>query len=155
MAAQLPDTIGINGEKANLYSNPLEEYWIQRSRKRPEFYSVPNCTRGYIANWLIMDKQLFLKGIDGNIRKRSLIFLKKWAPCTLKALFPGYGKGLIKATWFSGRLRIPRGKMTVYEHTGYDSRFEKELIISVDNGDVIKMVTLDNMQKTLVVSEAK
>ena len=155
MAAQLPDTIAINGEKANLYSNPLEEYWIHRAKNRPEFYSVPNCRRGYIGDWIIRDNQLFLKGIDGNFRKRYLILLKKWVPCTLRSLFPGYRKGLIKATWFSGKLRIPRGKMTMYEHAGYDSRFEKELIITVEKGDVVKMVTLDNMQKTLVVTAAK
>jgi hypothetical protein len=54
--------------------------------------------------------------------------------------------------WFSGKLRIPYGKMTEYVHEGYSSHFEKELIITVEKGNIIKEVMLDYTQQRLVVT---
>ncbi len=56
----------------------------------------------------------------------------------------------VKATWFSGKLRVPKGKMTMYEHHGYDSRFEQETIITIDKGRLIKMVTVDFANSVLI-----
>ena len=41
--------------------------------------------------------------------------------------------------------------MTMYEHNNYDSRFEKETIITVEYGAVMKTVTLDYTQQTLTL----
>lgn len=151
MAAQKADIIVMDGEQLELYSNPLEEYWMKRKKKRPHFYSLDVCRRGYIATWNIQDGQLFLSNIEGDVEKRSL-FGGKSKKCTLKMLFKKPGAEGVKADWFSGKLRIPRGKMTQYEHSGYDSRFERELIITIDKGNVIKLATLDYTHRTLVVS---
>ena len=37
-------------------------------------------------------------------------------------------------------------------HSGYDSRFEKEYIISVHEGEVVKVVTIDFKEKSLIVN---
>ncbi len=58
MAAQLPDKILLNGEQVDLYTNPLEQYWIRNDKKHPRFLSAPNCQRGYVAHWEIKDDQL-------------------------------------------------------------------------------------------------
>ena len=42
--------------------------------------------------------------------------------------------------------------MTMFEDRGYDSRFEKEQIITINRGEVLKSVTLDFMEKRLVVT---
>ena len=59
---------------------------------------------------------------------------------------------LVKASWFTGKIRIPIGKMTMFEDRGYDSRFEKEQIITINRGEILKSVTLDFMEKRLVVT---
>ncbi|MFO7259022.1 MAG: hypothetical protein DIU61_015085 [Bacteroidota bacterium] len=151
MAAQKADIIVMDGETMDLYTNPLEDYWAKNRKKRPPFYSLDVCRRGYIASWAIRDGQLFLTDIEGDIENRSL-FGPKSKKCTLKTVFKKAGPEGVKAEWFSGKLRIPRGNMTQYEHNGYDSRFEREMIITVNKGDVIKVATLDYTQKTLVVS---
>jgi hypothetical protein len=151
MAAQKADMIVMDGVNMELYSNPLEEYWIKRRKKRPPFYALDVCRRGYIATWNILDDQLFLTDIEGDIEK-GFLFGGKAKKCTLKSLFKRPGAEGVKADWFSGKLRIPKGKMTQYEHSGYDSRFERELIITIDKGNVIKVATLDYTQRTLVVS---
>ena len=45
------------------------------------------------------------------------------------------------------------GKMTLYNQNGYDSRFEKEQIITVNRGDILKIVVLDNVQHELIVED--
>jgi hypothetical protein len=152
MSIQLPDKILKDGEWMDLYSNPLEQYWIAARKKRPAFYPRFNCKRGYVATWEIKGNQLFLNDIVGNFERRFL-FLKKSASCSLKWLFPKLARQhkLVKANWFSGKLRIPLGKMLFYEHSGYDSRFEKDQIITVEHGEILKVVILDNIQHELIV----
>lgn len=154
MAAQLPDRITMNRENLNLYSNPLEQYWIRLDKKRPDFLQLPNCNRGYVANWEIKLNQLFLREIDGNFQKRTLFFGVESARYTIKTLFPSAKDRPVKAVWFSGKLRVPKGKMTMYDHNAYDSRFENEIIITIEKGDVVKMVTIDYNKKVLVVNAA-
>lgn len=153
MSTQLPDKILRDGEWLDLYSNPLEQYWIVARKARPAFYPRFNCKRGYVASWEIKGNQLFLNDIVGSFEKRMLFFIKKSASCSLKWLFPRltHKHKLVKAAWFSGKLRIPLGKMLFYEDRGYDSRFEKEQIFTVNHGDILKVVVLDNVQHALVV----
>lgn len=151
MAAQVPDKIVYNGEQLELYSNPLELFWTNTGKNRPQFISSTECKRGYIAGWEIRNSKLLLKEIEGTY-ERNFIFFKKKARYTLKSLFRRSKNKPVLAAWFSGKIRIPIGKMTMYEHSGYDSRFEKELIISILEGEVVKVVTLDFMQKSLVIN---
>jgi hypothetical protein len=152
MEAQLPDKILFQGEWKELYSNPLEEYWIRRDKRHPFFIESPNCKRGYIASWEIQNNQLFLKAIEGTVEKTTMIFFKKKTAYTLRSLFPKSMNKLVKASWFTGKIRIPIGKMTMFEDRGYDSRFEKEQIITINRGEILKSVTLDFMEKRLVVT---
>ena len=150
MAAQLPDKIVIDGKEMDLYSNPLEEYWITKEKRRPMFCTTMECRRGYIATWMLIDNQLYLKDVSGAIRRRNFILGDKIVNCTLEKLFSKPGKLGVKADWFSGKLRIPDGSMTMFEDNEYDSRFEKEIILSIDHGNIVKRVTLDKVRHTLI-----
>jgi hypothetical protein len=151
MAAQLPDKILLNGTLQQLYTNPLEHYWIGTDKKRPPFFSLPNCQRGYVATWEVRDNQLFIRDIDGNYARTTFFFGKKATRYSLKILFPKSGNRLIKANWYTGKLRVPQGKMTLYDED-YGSRFEKEIIMTVEKGNIVKMVTLDYAKKVLTVN---
>lgn len=153
MAAQLPDTILINSQWMDLYTNPLETYWEKSRKKKPEFNSFDTCTRGYIASWAIQNDQLLLKEVEGDMFSPTLFFGKKLIKTSIKKLFPKSKQDGVLANWFSGKLRVPAGNMTQYEHFSYNSRFEKEIIITVDKGQVIKMVTLDYTQQKLIVNK--
>jgi hypothetical protein len=150
MIAQIPDIVFLHGEAMNLYSNPLEPYWSNNRKKRPPFVPSVECVRGYVATWEIADGQLLLKEIQGSYKKLTLFLRKKRAAYSMKRLFPRGDR--VKATWFSGRLRIPFGRMILFEDNGYDSRFEKEIIVTVEDGTVTRMVTLDNVNRTVVLS---
>jgi len=150
MAAQLPDLIVLNGAQMDLYTNPLEEYWRKSKKKKPVFFKLISCQRGYVATWEVKDKQLFLKGVEGNFIKRFFLFGRKKAKYSIHLLFPKSKGKRVKAGWFSGKLRIPSGPMTMYEHHGYDSRFENEIIITVEKGNILKTVSLDYTQQRLI-----
>ncbi len=151
MAAQLPDLILLHGERMDLYSNPLEQYWDLHKKKCPVFHASSMCKRGYIATWEILDKKLLLRGIDGNVERRSFIFWKKIVRYSVGMLFSKARNRAIIATWFTGKIRIPQGNRTLYVHNEYDSRFEREMVITIDQGNVVKTVILDYSQQKLQV----
>jgi hypothetical protein len=151
MAAQVPDKILLDGKQLNLYSNPLEQFWTNSKKVRPRFFTSPDCSRGYVAGWKIEANKLFLTDIEAYY-DRNFVFFRNKTRYTLATLISKSKNKPVVAKWFSGKLRIPVGNMTMYEHSGYDSRFEKELIITIHEGEVIKVVTLDYMQKSLVVN---
>ena len=151
MAAQLPDKVLVDGQQWDLFSNPLEQYWMRQYKKRPNFVPLPNCKRGYIANWEIKDNQFFLNSIDGNHEKRSLFFGVEQLRFSLKDLIPKSNNKPVLAKWFSGKLRIPKGRMTLYNHQDYNSRFEKETIITIDKGTLTKMVTIDYTRSVMTI----
>ena len=151
MAAQLPDKILYEGEWLGLYSNPLEQFWTNAKKARPPFIPTTECSRGYIASWEIRNNKLLLTAIEGEYL-RNFIFFRKQPKYSLKKLFPKSKNKPVAANWFSGKLRVPIGNMILYNHSGYDSRFEKESIISVHEGEVVKVVTIDFKEKSLVIN---
>ncbi len=54
----------------------------------------------------------------------------------------------IMADWFSGMLRVPRGKIVEYVHMGFGSVYEKEEHITVEKGIVTERTVIDNRGKT-------
>ncbi|MEQ8364462.1 MAG: hypothetical protein RIF39_05880 [Cyclobacteriaceae bacterium] len=152
MAAQLPDIIILESKEMDLYTNPLEPFWETSNRRKPNFKSSENCKRGYVAAWTIKGNQLILTNIKGKHYTKTFFFGDKEKDIAIKNLFPKSKNNNVHANWYSGKLRIPAGPMTQYEHYNYNSRFEKEIIITVSKGDVIKMVTLDYTQQKLVVN---
>lgn len=135
----------------DLFSNPLEMYWEKAGKHKPGFNTIETCKRGYIASWAIKENQLLLVDIDGEYTSTVLLFRRKLVKATVKKVFPK-SNGSVFANWYSGKLRIPTGSMTQYEHDDYNSRFEKEIIITIEKGKVLKMVTLDYTQQRLVVN---
>lgn len=152
MAAQLPDIITLESREMDLYTNPLEAFWEITGKRKPNFKLTENCNRGYVAGWAIKDNQLVLTRLTGKHYISTLFFGDKLVDISMEKIFPKSKSNITPAIWFSGKLRIPAGPMTQYEHYNYNSRFEKEIIITVIKGDVIKMVTLDYTQQRLVVN---
>ena len=129
---QFSDILYLNGQKHALDSLPLEQYYSPKN-PRPKFRAPNTATwRGYIATWEIDRGILYLKAIrawtyQGEVR--------------LEELFPGQ-KGPVAATWFTGKLRVPQGKIlkTAVPHPIY----ERYLMITVAKGKVISQEVIDN-----------
>ena len=94
------------------------------------------CWRGYVGTWKIDDNKLYLVDLKGYPDKEST---------DLNYVFPNQDK--VFASWFSDQIRIPTGKCLEYIHMGYASTYEKDIILTLENGVVVREVEVDNRDK--------
>ena len=139
--AQIPELLVYEGKEEAMFSCP--EIPESNSRVRvlseEEFHgkiadetinpiiSSTACWRQYFGSWEIKDKGLFLISITGRLELA--------------------GEGPLFADWFSGALRIPKGEQLEYVHMGFESVYEEDLIIYVENGVVTNTEIIDNRKK--------
>ena len=91
------------------------------------------CWRGYQGTWEIRDGRFYLVGLRGRFQLRD--------------------GGPILADWFSGVLRIPKGKVLRHVHMGFGTVFEQEVHIKIEKGVVVKTRISDNRGKNHDESE--
>jgi hypothetical protein len=129
---QVPDSLRYKGKQYNLFSTPLEAYFARHPKRRlkPKIVST-DCWRGYMAGWEIRDTHL------------QLVSLRD---CDRKPLAPGITqlKKGARASWFSGVLRVPLGKKIQFVHQGFHSQYEKDLLIWLRRGKVVRERVFDN-----------
>jgi hypothetical protein len=125
MTAQICDEILIAGEKFALRAEPLEDYWSE-THPSPFIGFKSSCWRGYSAKWAIYEDCLYLVEVS-----------------KIREIFPGTS-GKIKADWYTGELKIAKGELLEYIHSGYDSIFEEETIFYVKDGKIINKEILNN-----------
>jgi hypothetical protein len=65
------------------------------------------------------------------------------AEVPLTFLFPETS-GPIKASWYSGTMRVPRGKLLRHDG-GYASTYERELLITIEEGVLVHTTEVDNV----------
>lgn len=142
--AQIPDILIYKGDTLSIFSNPLELLY-ENDTIRPDFFGEKEgcmstaCWRGYQAEWIIADNQLFLTGIY------SCCFYEDSLKADLTKLFPEkYINGKVKAEWVTGNIIAPQGEMLYYVHMGYESLYEKELELEFDKGILIRTKSYDN-----------
>jgi len=126
MTAQVCDSLMIEDQEHRLHCEPLEMFW-NIYRPKPAFAPLhTGCWRGYIASWKVEDSKLYLTGID---TKNENLKMDK--------IFPD-SKGPVFADWVTGKLKIPQGELLEYVHLFYQSKFESDLFLLVDNGLILK-----------------
>jgi hypothetical protein len=128
MTAQISERLIFEGQEVALLSNPLNDYFALGG-SNPEFQSTSTALwRGYVGTWEILNDRLYLVELSGT--------LKSGDDATLESVFPGF-KDRVFAHWFSGRLRIPQGKRLEYVHMGYASTYERDVLLTLQNGVVL------------------
>jgi hypothetical protein len=129
---QCSEILYLDGQQHSLISLPLEPYYGP-NHPRPQFRAPNTATwRGYIGTWEIKGGVLYLKAI------------RAWTPqgeVGLETLFPGK-QGPVAATWFTGKLRVPQGKV-LKPYVPYPI-YEKYLMITVEQGRVKGREIIDN-----------
>jgi len=129
---QFEDMIYLEGQKHSLFSLPLEQYYGP-GNPRPKFRAPHTALwRGYVGIWEIKGGVLYLKDIQAWTQQGEV---------GLEALFPGQ-KGPVAATWFTGKLKIPQGKV-LKVYVPYPIH-EKYLMITVEQGRVVGQEIIDN-----------
>ncbi len=162
MTAQIADSLNYEGKLFSLFANPLESYYKQHP-PRPDFAAQTTMNwRGYGAGWEIAEGRLYLVGLSGTVcvrspeeggRKSSFCKIGHHGKCKIEKvglndLFTS-STGKVFADWYTGEVRIPHGEMLEYIHAGYASKFERYLLINIENGVVTgtRIIGTDEYEK--------
>jgi hypothetical protein len=144
--AQYPENIEIDGKMEAMMATPLEDFWNE-SRPKPDSLLPMStaCWRGYIGSWEIKDDLLILVKLEERrmVEKGSSHEVQMFA-ISKKTVMGAKTEDPLPAVWFSGVLRIARGKQIAYVHMGFGSVYEEDLFIFVERGKVIRRVVVKN-----------
>jgi len=135
MTAQLSETIMYEGESRSLLSCPLSDYFSLTNTPSPFQMNCTALWRGYLGRWEIKKERLYLIQLDAEFDDDNEI--------TLQDIFPGFSERVF-AHWYTGELRIPDGEQMKYEHIGFASQYERDILIQVKQGVVEKVLVRNN-----------
>ena len=136
MTAQVHENLIYEGEEMSMMSCPplparhpriieIGHPWEMTEREGvPGIVFSTACWRGYIGTWAVTDNRLYLVGLQGRVEMA--------------------GDGPIFAGWVSDWLRVVRGELLEYIHMGFQSVYERELLIRVEMGVVVETKTVEN-----------
>ncbi len=128
MTAQIGEKLIYDGRKVSMCTEPLSDYFAFGGHRAEFEFTCTALWRGYVGTWEIVNERLYLVGLTGT--------LKDGRDATLETVFPGYSDRVF-AHWYSGTLRIPEGKQLEYVHSGYDSTYERDRFLKIENGVVV------------------
>lgn len=136
---QAGDILIFKGDTLTLFSNPLEHYLDNKPErtingKKLEWTSTA-CYRGYRATWELTNDSLFLIRIQKGCYSETPEYFD------LKSEF---GSDRVFAEWFTGKTLAPKGKQIHYVHSGYESFYEKELVLTFAEGLLTGQIEYDN-----------
>lgn len=135
--AQAPDLLTIDGKTYPIHTNPLAPVLAANPGRLPEPGVISSgLWRGYIATWSVRENRLFLDDVSVPTRE----YMDDDAPESkrfLSAMKPLFGEaGPRVATWFTGYLIVPTGKIVQYVHMGYASTYQSYMILKVIDGAI-------------------
>jgi hypothetical protein len=134
MTAQAAEILHYKGRELALCAEPLDLY-LENNNIRFDSETIANsgtiticsaCWRGYIGEWLIENRRLYLIGIN-NVNDE---------PIPLSRIFPDNPKRVF-AHWVTGELRCPEGELLTYVHGGYGSAYERDLFLEFCQGKLV------------------
>ena len=134
MTAQIAERLIYEGERHAMCEEPLGSYFSQGG-KDPGFESMNTaCWRGYVGEWEVIDDRLYLVGLEGGLNDGT--------DASIETVFPGFPDRVF-AHWYTGKVRIPQGKLLDYVHMGYESIYERDLFLTFERGVLVdkKVVT--------------
>ena len=127
MTAQIAERLHYEGEEHALCGCPLEHYFAMGGH-RPDFQRTSTgLWRRYVGEWEVLGGRLYLIGLEGELEDGTAV--------SVATLFPGFSDRVF-AHWCTGTLRIPQGQVIEYAHMGFDSTYERDLLIEVERGVV-------------------
>jgi len=138
MTAQSREKLLYEGVEYGMATEPLGQYLITRDDIKFVF-TCTNCWRGYYGKWEIINDELFLVNLKAHINDYQEV--------GLEYLFPEKEK--VFAKWFTGIIKIPLGEMLEYIHMGYESIYEKNLMLCFNKGILVLKREVDKHDKNI------
>ena len=140
MTRQAGDILKYKGRRRHISTEPLKTY-LENRKDAGFVYNSTALVRGYIATWEIKNKRLLLISLIGFIENQKQV--------DLNFLFPNETE--VFASWFSEDIRIPEGKFLKKINLGYASIFEKDHLITFENGILVNEWIRDNKKNKDII----
>lgn len=135
MTAQIPEILIYKNKKRAMCSEPLGAYLKQSGKKIVSKYVCSALDRGYVGTWEVVSDRLYLAKLQIGRKKNSDNVLETYFPDCSGRVFAG---------WFTGIVRVCKGKLLKYIHGGYASIYEKDLFLYFENGVLVKSEVVRN-----------
>jgi hypothetical protein len=133
--AQAPDILEMNGQTYSIYTNPLTPFLLANPGRLPEPEVIStDLWRGYIATWSVRENRLYLEDVKMPTAASADADTPE-SEDDRSAMVPLFGDSAPRvATWFTGHLIVPTGRMVGYVHMGYGSTHSSYIVITVMGG---------------------
>ncbi len=148
MTAQESDKLNYKRGDYSLFSDPLQQYFEKHGFKYGLRAPHTANWRGYTADWIIADNTLILVGFNGHLAEEDPKFGRQIG----MEMFGLSSGQRMKATWFTGELRVQDGRMLEYVHAGWGTIYEREIILTIEDGQLVDEAVKDN---TALIKERK
>jgi hypothetical protein len=138
--SQIPEVLIYEDIANDMYSTPLESYFSANNPKPKLFYehaSSTACRRAYVGTWRIQEDELYLVGLRKGYPSTDPIPLEKITP---KWSSP------VKATWFTGTIRIGLGKVLMGS-PGLSEKRETDIFFEIEAGKVLSVRQVNHTNK--------
>lgn len=136
--SQIPEVLVYDGTTNEMYATPLESSF---SADKPKVFlekpSSTACWRGYVGTWEIKNNDLYLVSLREGYPRTGAIPLEKVNP---KWVSP------VKATWFTGTIRIGRGEVLM-GGMGFSEKRERDIFLEITAGKVVSTRQVDNTEQ--------
>jgi hypothetical protein len=137
MTTQVRERLIYKGEEFGITAFPFEPYLSRLDIKPLLVPPSTDCWRGYHGTWEIKRRKLYLINIvafcEGDRQKGTDFFFRD--------------QNEVFAWWFSGVIRIPRGKSSGITHYGYDPARKEDLLFEFKEGMLIRSRIADNRKE--------
>lgn len=131
--AQQGDVLILDGKELWTQTNPLEPFLRSNPDKRPQSnVTSTGLWRGYVATWEVHEQGLYLTDVEVLRSKAHVEDFETEFYSAMSKVFPGEQRVL--ATWFTGHIVVPRGKLVEYVHLGYASTYKRYTILTIQRG---------------------
>ncbi len=148
------DVIYVNGERLELLGRPIcldsTLYHTLKDELPSNQPTVTSNWDGFTAYWSINNDRLYLDSVrceayDPNVKA---VVGKSIPSITFYRIFNRYIAGnRIAASWVSAKIRVAKGKVIYYQHSGFERNYEEETILDIDKGKVIGKKEYHNFVK--------
>lgn len=147
MTVQTSERVRFRGEDRELLSTPLCDYLRQKGlSKLFDDWTSTDLWRGYEGTWEVDDGRLYLSHLHG--------YLKDGTIASMRSVFPECG-GRVFASWYSGTLRIPDGRLLCPAVGGFEHIYERDILLTVQNGLIVDEELRENSFVEPVIDHSK
>lgn len=134
MTPQIGEVFLMEDEQYFIDEHPLHQYFLNLNY--PPYFTPPSptCWRGYYGKWKLENDKLYLINFRG--------YVEGFDEVDINFLFPLQEK--VEATWYSGIIKVPQGKVVLWHETLNSSIYEEYLHLTFENGKLINFECIDS-----------